>query len=171
MIVDNYVGLNECLDVQFSNRTYAHTCGSKLQPRRDTQAIEMALHVQDSDLQFDSMNIDTGANHRNFMSLKQYLSYYKEYCVPASATRDLHSIHRMGSKHCTIGTAVISILFPIFSLVFDVAFHITNEDFSTLLNRQYLQDPKIDQSVQLDCLNVMGRGQKLSIENAFLVYI
>lgn len=158
------------LEMAFANSAFLH--GRTYSEDMDSALAVMneQLAKRDSD-QFEGVRLDTAANRRSVMSIRQYEAYQKEFGlrVPIRAT-ERRTLRGIGGHGTIVGEAMIQIPFGDLGLVIDVTFTILEEDVPSLLSNRDMIDNGLDLSLQGRYLYKGSRKQPLALENYFLIY-
>jgi hypothetical protein len=167
--VTEILDLNAALEQEFSNLSFAHTCGYLL--RHESKMREIRGELKDLEGQTDEFKgviIDTGANRASLMSLAQYRAYCKKFKVPAKISGDQKCFKGIAGGRRSIGSALVTIPFPKLGICSDVLFSIMKESVPTLLSLKDLRRTGVDLSIQRNVLTLMGQEQPLSTKDDFL---
>ena len=162
--------IEEANEAYLANNAFIHGSVFSQQLAQGMKKMEVALQMGE-ETRFEGIILDTGANRRSAMSIKQYKAYCREFHVPFDIDyQDNHNLLGIGGQGRAIGTATIPIPFVDLDIVIDVKFRILDTNCPNLLSLRDMKENGLDMSIQKNVITYKHKIQDLSVINDFLMH-
>jgi hypothetical protein len=160
----NFSLVTKTNDLAYTYGTFRQHYGLKL------QNMNLALSMGEEE-EFSGLIIDTGANMRSAMSIRQYRAYCFTFGVPMKVGKTNRSIKGVGGHVRALGIALVPVPFPKLGVTIDVKFLILSSiDTPTLLSLRDMRENNIGLDILEGNVTLGKEKQPLSFVNGFWVY-
>lgn len=158
-------------EVFFANVSFVHGLSFTENFDNDLEKQFSVLTAYSADENFGGVILDTGANRRSIMSIRQYEIYCSLFHRPTNIDLEAKgNVLGLGGSVESVGMASIPIPFKELELVIHVKFRLMENDCPSLLSLKDMIENHLDISIQGKYLTYNGKRMKLSFKNGFLVH-